>query len=154
MYNLGSTFNISVSRSVSPSSQRGYNLQEVEVFSCAPSRALYAVNVTYSGGSRSIKHSANFTGSLNDMVVPLDVYFPIVPNCVQPNPSCIEQYPGTWPQPLLDTMIAFNHYSLIDALVSPMSGNYTVTESGSFEGGGSSWFNCGKLQNPCYTART
>jgi hypothetical protein len=104
-------------------------------------------------------------GSIRNMMIPVTQYVPATVECVPATVECDQlwanytktpaafeacaQYtPAVWPQPLLQTLTAFNHFSLIDALVRPLSGNYTVLPSGSFTGGGSTGINCGEFPGP------
>jgi hypothetical protein len=119
------------------------NFQEIESISCIPSWASYAVNVTYSSGLRTITRSEKYMGSIRNMMIPVNQYTPATPECDQLDftkdpaayEACAQYTPAVWSQPLLQTFTAFNHFSLIDALVSPLSGNYTMLPSGAFTGG-------------------
>ena len=158
-YNIGVAFNMSASRSIKliPQSNSTIffdNLQEIESISCIPSWASYVVNVTYSGGLQTITRSEKYMGSIRDMMIPVTQYIPATPECDQlwtnytkdiaAYEACIKYTSAVWSQPLLQTLTAFNHFSLIDALVSPLSGNYTMLPSGAFTGGASGDYTCGE----------
>ncbi|KAF2129167.1 hypothetical protein P153DRAFT_397338 [Dothidotthia symphoricarpi CBS 119687] len=122
-------FDMSVSRAIHSKPNISETIvQEVERITCTPSWASYIVNVTYNNGLQTIERSEKLMGSLRDMMVPLQQYYPSA---------------GIWPEPLRQTLTAFNHYALIDALISPLSGNYTMLQSGQYMGGGSSAQFCG-----------
>lgn len=168
-YGIGEAFNMTAFRSQrivpKPNTNRNTTLLQHDMLSCSPSRALYNVTVTYRDGLRTITRSERYLGSIREKIVPLEIYDPKVPACdqleaacynqsaskearVQPcalYDTCYEQQPADWPQPLRDTFTAFNDFALIDALISPLSGNYTMFPSETFVTGGSSHFTCGKL---------
>ncbi|KAF2502749.1 hypothetical protein BU16DRAFT_498544 [Lophium mytilinum] len=147
----GDMFNISASRSIKQTRpgdllKSPFVVQEMESLSCVPSRASYVVNVTYKGGLRTITRSQNYTGSVRDMLVHVDEYNPDIPECDKINSTqnwdayveCEQYTPAIWSKPLLSVMTAYNHFALIDALISPLGGNYTMLPSGIFVDGADS----------------
>jgi hypothetical protein len=154
---IGGPFNMSASRSIDivPKGNEtigGNNTQEFQSISCTPSRASYDVRITYIGGIRSITRSYKYLSSIRDMMVEVEQYSPVRPNCGN-RAECFElspQDPAEWNWPLLQTLTAFNHFALIDALITPLSGNYTMTYWGTFMSGASSPFTCGEYPgNDC-----
>lgn len=115
----------------SPTENNSITVQERELMSCIPSRASYSVNVTYSGGLRTITHSQNYLGSISDYIIPVEDYTP-------------DQ--GHWSAPLLQTLTAFNDFAIIDAILTPLGGNYTMFSDLQFAIGASSYYTCGKCR--------
>jgi hypothetical protein len=148
-YNVGDAFNRSTSRSIGRTS-KGHVWQEIESLSCVPSRATYTVNVAYRGGKQDIIRSQKYIGSLRDMIAPDYDYIPHTPQCdpllnkdTDAYTACIRYTPAIWNEPLLLVLRALNHFSFIDAMVSPLTGNYTMMQDGTFDGGESNYVSCG-----------
>lgn len=130
-------FNLSVSRGVygSVPDTAEFLTQEIESVVCMPSWASYDINVTFSNGQHTITHSESYGGLIRDMLVPLDIY--------EPTNDTAEG----WPKPLLNFLTGLNHFALIDAIMAPLSGNYTMTQTGSYFGTSTSGLFCGKSTN-------
>lgn len=150
-YDVGTPFNLSTSRAIGTTANASRIWQETENTMCIPSRANYTVNITYSGGAQTITGSQKYVSSIIDMIPTNYPYEPSLEQCqtyldnndTTAYENCIEYEPAIWPAELVQVLTAYNHFALIDAVISPLSGNYTMLESGQFAGGTSSYVSCG-----------
>ena len=159
-YEIQNVFNMSTFRSFN----KDWTLVEYDLMTCIPSRALYDVTVTYRGGLRSITRTEKYLGSILDKLDTPSQYYPTIPACDKLSAACsntsvssearkkiCDSYydcmlyaPANWTQPLTELLAAYNDFALIDALISPLSGNYTMFPSQKFVVGMSDHLTCGK----------
>jgi hypothetical protein len=140
-----------------PNSTFVTTFQEHYLMSCVASRTLYNITVTYSRCVRNITHSETYLVNIKDKAAYTPYYSPNIPACdhlltacSDPTASketkakaCIPYAPANWSQPLRGIFTAYNGFALIDALISPLGGNYTIFPEQRFVTGASSHYTCG-----------
>lgn len=153
--NVFGAFNMSVTSDTGLTSNRSV-WQTFHNLTCMPSRASYDAHAVYRGGNLSVSHTEEYIGSLTDMNHLIDGYYPVTPQCdvlLAANGSgtdayydCVEYEPAQWSEPLRQVLTSLNHFALIDSVISPLAGNYSMSTSGHFTAGAGSFTACGKYR--------
>ncbi|VUC28221.1 unnamed protein product [Clonostachys rosea] len=131
LFLISQPFQLSVSKTISKDPDEDNSLiQEVQTLSCAPSWAHYTVNVTYLNGLHTISREQEYKGSIRGMLKLIDRYKP---------------QNGVWSEDLVKTMAAYNHFAIIEALMDPLGGNYTMLYNGKYYAGVGSPVSCGPI---------
>jgi len=131
-----------------------------DIMSCVPSRAAYNVTITYHNGLQKIVRSEKYLESIQDSMVPSNAsYLPLTPACSPLYSACVESNktemcqaandcdyygPAVWSEPVRRTYTALNDFALIDSLISPLSGSYTMLPDQTYETGVGARIVCGK----------